>query len=320
MTGEPEDNLLNEDASTDTELTAADSDDQIEVDPETERQLKEAGIELDTPASEPVETIAESETVEDSAQDDPPVEPEVEVQEEKPLILGKYKTQADLESAHLEAQNRIRKDGQMRKQFEQLQGAFNQLSQHPDGMKAITEIASGRMGQPQTPQIPQEPEAFSEWMGKNLQGNLGTFVDSRFQTRDQEVAQLRGTVNSMLAYLENQAVTQKHGDTLNELQPYMDRVTQELGPNAQYVPREQIIRMAKGDKYDDDLAQRATTEQTEEEEAKAKEQHRDEALKATVETADVATSPTGRVIDIAKLPIEEQEKALIALGATRVVR
>ncbi len=316
MTGEPEDQLLDEGALDDTELTAEGSDDQIEVDPETERQLKEAGIELGVPASDTAETIAESATVEASQEEHPPVEPEVE--EEKPLIMGKYKDYPALEAAHLEAQRRISEDGQMRKQFEQQSAAFNQISQHPDGAKAISDIMSGRnVGQQtQAPEIPQEPEAFNEWMGKNLQGNLGTFVDSRFQTRDQEVAQLRGTVNSMLAYMENQAVTQKHGDTLNELQPYMDRVTQELGANAQYVPREQIIRMAKGDKYDDDLAQKATTEQTDVELAKAKEKHREQALKATAETADVASSPGGRVIDIASLSEEEQVKALVALGAT----
>jgi hypothetical protein len=299
-----------------SEEDAAFDEGTIEIDPSTEAELKAMGIEIpgdEVPSTEESEEIAESPEAEAPIVEDPPAEPVVE--EEKPLILGKYKSYDDLEAAHQEAQRRISEDGHIRKQYEQAQTAWDLLRQHPDGPRIISEIMSGRPPQPQTPEIPlEDSQQFSEWLGSNLPNNLGTFVQHQNRPMQQKLGQVEQTLNTVLAYLENQAVESKYGDTLGELQPHIEGVMHELGPRAQYFQREDIIRLAKGRMYDALQSEQAAQQQTEQQKHETEQRHREKVLSATVESADNATEVAPKIVDTSKMSAKELEKHLRSQG------
>jgi uncharacterized phage infection (PIP) family protein YhgE len=305
-----EDNLFDVDASIEEES--------IEVAPETLAELKEAGVDtssIEPPSTEESEEIVASETDEAPAeQEHPPVEPEGEAQEETPLIAGKYKTQDDLVKGYEEAQRKLHEQAQSGQRLGELEGAFDVMTKDPEGAKLIMRVMSGQPAQPQGPQIPTG-ELFDEWLGKNLEGNLGQFVDHRSQQIGGEVAQLRAQIGQMYAYLENQATVQRHGDTLNDLQPYIEQVSQELGQNAQYYPREQLILMAEGTRAREAAATTATQEQTTKQQEQAKQDHRGKVIAASVEPANGTAKVAPKIVNTDDMTIDELEAFIISQGA-----
>lgn len=303
---------------TDIHLIDADApaEDAAQVDPATEAKLREAGIKVEgmgTPDAEEVkvETTEAPETAEED-----PLKQEI-APEEVPLILGKYKEPEDAYHALEEAQRKITELGQGNAQFAQLQGAFDQIARDPQGAQILARLASGQPAPPTRPDIPTGPQ-FQEWLGQDLQSNLGQFVGQHIQPMTERQGRLEGMVNSIYAHLEQQAVKEKYG-TLDGLQPYLERVNQTLGQQAGYYPQEHKVLMARGLKAGDDAAQTASQEQTKQQDKEAKDKHREAAIAAAVETADVTAEP-GRVVDFSKLSTADKRKKLIEMGAVVVHR
>jgi hypothetical protein len=305
MTGEVSDDyLITEEGASDAET--------IEVDPETEAALTEAGIDFgatETPPAEESEETIESETEQAPETEHPAVEQVEETPEEQPLFYGgKYKTQEELENAYREAEREMHAAKQEAQRAASLQNMLDRIGADPEGQKTILRLM--QPPQPEAPQIPQSPEEFDQWAAQMVQ---------RDQAKDQQLAQLQDGLNRVYAHLENQAVVQKHGDTLTELQPYLEQVNQGLGPQAQYYPQEQKILMAKGLKADADGAVTATQQQTEQEQTELQAKHREKVLGATVEPANNAAKVAPKIVDTSKMTTEEYGKYLTDVLGVKVV-
>ncbi len=135
--------------------------------------------------------------------------------------------------------------------------------------------------------------------------DLNKVIDQRSQQYGAELARMQTEMNQVYAYLENQAVEAKHGDTLNDLQPYIQQVTQELGQDARFYPRQRLIQMAAGARALEEMAATATQTQSTEQQAQADKQHRDKVMAASVEPANGATKVAPKVVETSKMNSEE---------------
>jgi hypothetical protein len=317
MTGEvSEDYLIQEEGASEEAGT-------IEVDPETEAALTEAGIEI--PGADPTPTeeseelqTEEAETeeahpqeaaAEETEQPEPPAEEAEFQQPELVEIDGQLHRVEDVLKSRAEANAKIREQGQYLHEYSQIKGAWDQIARDPEGQKIIARLAFPQQAAPEQFAPPTSPEEFDQWAASTHQQNM--------ELR-QTVAQQQQAIYSIMAHLENQAVTSKYGDALTELQPYIEQASQMLGEHAQYRTREEIITIAKGLKYDADGAAATTQQQTEKERTELQERHREKVLDASVESANTATNVAPKIVDPSKMGAKELEKHLGTLGVKTV--
>lgn len=168
---------------------------------------------------------------------EPPVEPEPE-----PLIMGKFKTQEDLEQAYREAERRISQYGQQfsqnQQQMEQMQAQLQQFQQFMQ-----------RFQEPQ--QSPEEvQERNQKWLDKFYESPIEALSEVVLQNVQQVVAPL----SQKIQYQENvnrysQQVTearQKYPD-FDNFMPQMQEIIKEQGAYLSGLPNsvEVVYNMAK---------------------------------------------------------------------------
>jgi hypothetical protein len=314
LTGEPEELIPEEDASFDEGT--------IEVDPSTEAELKAMGIEIpehDPTATEESEAITEEAGTEEAAAEEteqlqPPTEEAAFHQPEYIEIDGQLHKVEDVLKSRAEANGKIREQGHSVQELAQLKGAFEALKQHPDGQRVLIDVATGRIPQPKGPEIPMEDaEQFSQWLGSNLPRNLGQFVQAETKPMAEYIQRLEQGLNTVYAYLEGLGIEKKYGD-LEPLNPYLERVNQALGQNAQYRSQEEKILMAEGMRSRETADETAAQQQTEQQKTETETRHRENVLGATVESANNATNVAPKIVDTSKMSAKELEKHLVSQG------
>ena len=292
----------------------------VEIDDETQAKLDKAGITIEDQTETPA---TEEETQEVDGSETAPIEEhplsEPAVEEEQPLIFGKYKTIEEAERGYTEAVGKLTQTSQQLSQAQEARALVNQLMQRPDGQQALMAVASGQpYQQPQpkpTVEIPNDPTEFYDWLGQSP-NNMATYIQHQNRPLVEENQGLKQTVGSILGYLEQQVVKEKYGDQLKELAPFLEQVDQELGPNAQYYQVEHRMRMARGLQAEQAMSQQTQQTQQKQVEQEQMDRHRQKVMAETVETANTTAKP-GKVIDFNKMTAKQMRAAILQMDGAK---
>lgn len=180
-----------------------------------------------------------------SPEGNPPVEPSTPEPESEPLILGKFKSQADLEKAYVEAEKRISQYGQQfsqnQRQIEQMQAQLYQLQQFVQ-----------RLQEPQQPQLTPEEiqERNQQWLDKFYEDPLGMLNDVINASIQQAINPLANKIQfkERVDYYSQQvlAAKAKYPD-FDDYRPQMEAIIKEQGQYLAGLPNavEVIYNMAK---------------------------------------------------------------------------
>ena len=290
-------------AESDAKLKAAGLlDDEAGV-PETEE------VDLHVPAEEEGETATPELEVEE--QEDSPAEPEVVPEPEPETYLGgKYGSKEAFEKGYGELEAEFTRKSQESQQLSEAANILGQLMKTEDGMRAIQSVINPQPEQPEIT-IPTDADGYNKFIEeRGLYGGIDAHADMVAQRRmapvNQELQQVKQTLNSILGMFEQQAITQKYGD-LTELKPHLDQVEKDFKDIAPYLPMEAKIRMAKGYINEANAPPVETPKPKVPIKEPTKEKHRLKVLESSAESASIA-SPEARVIDGSKLSAAEFEK------------
>jgi len=298
------------------EVKTVDESASVEVDERTLELLKEEGMDVlltEGTEAEPKDEVVGEETEEAPPQVEEPAEetPAEEIVEPEPkLIRGRFKTQADYDAAYDASERKIYEQGQQIGQLGQAQQILTQLSQTEEGQKALFRALNP---QPVRPQIPTDDEAVANLLGAKPYDGLKTYHEHFNEPYVAKVNQLEAIVNNLLGYIEKQTAESQYGN-LDEIGPFREKVVQELGQLAPYIPVSLQLRMAEGELAKEKLAKLSRDETTKQDKEAAKERHRAKAIDASVESAGDVARPEARVINFDKMDADEMRKKMIEGG------